>query len=33
MATPEPLERVTDDATGAELALVVRAGFQYRAGE
>ncbi len=27
MATPEPLERVTDDATGAELALVVRAGF------
>lgn len=27
MATPEPLERVTDDATGAELALVIRAGF------
>ena len=27
MATPETLERVTDDATGAELALVIRAGF------
>ena len=27
MANPEPLERVTDDATGAELALVIRAGF------
>ena len=27
MATPEPLERVIDDATGAELALVIRAGF------
>lgn len=27
MASPEPLERVTDDATGAELALVIRAGF------
>jgi len=29
MATPEPLERVTDDATGAELALVIRAGFGH----
>ena len=27
MATPEPLERVTDDASGAELALLIRAGF------
>jgi len=27
MATPETLERVTDDATGAELALIIRAGF------
>ena len=27
MTTPETLERVTDDATGAELALVIRAGF------
>ena len=29
MATPEPLERVTDDATGAELALVIRAVFGH----
>lgn len=26
MATPQPVERVTDDATGAQLALVIRAG-------
>lgn len=27
MATPEPLERVTDDANGVGLALIIRVGF------